>query len=336
MIVEVSQQRLEAAERAIRGPEQDDPPPCASDRRARLVKATRSARPGGADEVDGSPGAEGLHDDGHRRASAEPRERRAERRIRRVAGERREHVGRGARASVGMLGEQAIDQRGHSVGDRGGPATERNRIAREAGEEQLARVPRVVRELPRQSLVEHHAGRVEIGARPHRRAADLLGREVRRRAEDLSLAGGPLTERRSRRDAEVEEDGAPARDDEHVLRLEITVNDAGSVHAGEGLEERDRDGRDLAHGLGGRAPGKGTPSTRSMTTKGRPSASPSSRSRTTPGTRSRRSAAISRRTRARSPAAASKSFTATEQSAMTSSAAHTSPCAPRPSRARSR
>jgi hypothetical protein len=93
-------------------------------------------------------------------------------------------------------------------------------------------VPRDVRELPRERLVDHRRRRVDVGAVIDRlRAADLLRRHERERPEALPHLGERLAAHllRQLRDAEVEDlhalvpVGAPLQ--EHVRRLEIAVDD---------------------------------------------------------------------------------------------------------------
>ena len=98
-------------------------------------------------------------------------------------------------------------------------------------------------------LVEHHADRVEVGGRGRLEALRLLGREVlggpqhRAGLRDLRGAGAG--------DAEVGDPGAALAVDEHVLRLEVAVDDpalVGEARAGEDLADdldrlADRSGR---------------------------------------------------------------------------------------------
>jgi hypothetical protein len=84
-------------------------------------------------------------------------------------------------------------------------------------------------------LEEHHPQRVEIGALVERarRAAGLLGRDVRERAfERLGGAGRRGFRREARGDAEVRQQHALQRlVDEHVVRPDVLVHQAGGVHA---------------------------------------------------------------------------------------------------------
>ncbi len=102
-------------------------------------------------------------------------------------------------------------------------------------------------EVAGRALVDHHAERVLIapGVEVLHPVDDLLGRHVRRRAQELARAGerhrgaalGDL------RDAEVEQDGVlavgPAPGEEDVVRLEVAVEDACLVRGGDGGEDRE-------------------------------------------------------------------------------------------------
>ena len=84
---------------------------------------------------------------------------------------------------------------------------------------------RVARErhLPGQHLVEHDADRVEVGGLVDRRAARLLGREVLRGADDRADLGHLARARAG--DAEIGHLQPALRADEHVVRLDVAVDD---------------------------------------------------------------------------------------------------------------
>ena len=98
------------------------------------------------------------------------------------------------------------------------------------------------RHLAGQHLVEHDAGRVEVGGGRHRRAARLLGREVLRGAHDRAGLGhlrgavprdpevGHLQPRLVRLHLLV-------GGDEDVVRLDVAMDDPVAVREAEGLEE---------------------------------------------------------------------------------------------------
>ncbi len=90
-------------------------------------------------------------------------------------------------------------------------------------------------------LEEDDAEGVEVGRGPGVDRAAALGRHVLRRAEDLADVGEPRV-LRAAGDAEVEELDPIAREDEHVLGLEVAVDDLEVVRAGEGARHLDADG----------------------------------------------------------------------------------------------
>ena len=86
-----------------------------------------------------------------------------------------------------------------------------------------------------QHLVEDDPERVEVGALVDRRAPRLLGREVLRGADDRADLGhlrgaGP-------RDAEVGHLDVPVAADDHVVRLDVAVDDVVAVRLGERAED---------------------------------------------------------------------------------------------------
>ena len=107
------------------------------------------------------------------------------------------------------------------------------------------------RRLPGDQLVQRGPERVQVGALVHGppRTACLLGRHVRERADDVArqAEAGQLLRRR-RGDVEVDQRRSAGRCvDHHVGRVDVAVDDAAAVHAGERdgqLEadlDRDRD-----------------------------------------------------------------------------------------------
>ena len=105
----------------------------------------------------------------------------------------------------------------------------------------------VERRRARQQLVEDHAQRIDVGpgVDVHRRRIGLLGRHVRRRADDRpGVAQALVGEVEFRRlgDAEVDDLGrGPAVDlgDQHVARLQVAVDDPLLVGVLHGLADRD-------------------------------------------------------------------------------------------------
>ena len=100
---------------------------------------------------------------------------------------------------------------------------------------------------PREHLEEHDAGGVEVGARVDRLALRLLGREVRRGAEDRrGLRDGRRRVGYRAGDAEVHDLHLAGRGDHDVARLDVAVHHSGPVGV---LERREHsvdhaDGRD--------------------------------------------------------------------------------------------
>jgi hypothetical protein len=118
--------------------------------------------------------------------------------------------------------------------------------ARELGEDR-----RVERDAPGEQLLHHDAQRVEVRARVHVGAEELLRRHVLRRAEHLAR----LREARVRadlREAEIQDLGdllvLVLAHHEHVVGLEIAVHDAALVRVRQALRDvaREHDGARLA------------------------------------------------------------------------------------------
>ena len=84
-------------------------------------------------------------------------------------------------------------------------------------------------------LEQHDAGGVQVGRRGHRTAADLLGREVLRRADELA-GEREISFADALGDAEVGELGGPVSGDEDVARLDVAVDDAGAMSGAERLQ----------------------------------------------------------------------------------------------------
>ena len=110
------------------------------------------------------------------------------------------------------------------------------------------RLQHLVRVLPRErqlaggQLVQHDADGEDVGAKIERPALDVLGRHVRRRAEQLAGDGHPL-EVDDLRDAEVHQLDEPVVADHHVLGLHVAVDDAETVRVGERAADLDADHR---------------------------------------------------------------------------------------------
>jgi hypothetical protein len=81
-------------------------------------------------------------------------------------------------------------------------------------------------------LVQHDAAREHVGAEVELLAEHVLGRHVRRRAEQLPGHGHALRVDHLR-DAEVGQLDHPVGPDHHVLRLDVAVQDAVAVGVGQ-------------------------------------------------------------------------------------------------------
>lgn len=154
------------------------------------------------------------------------------------------------RALVAQVGEQALAERRRARPRRG---ITRERAAGELGElggqrfgvsrwrrgarggEHLAEIRALVWRLAGQDLVEHAAQEVHVGGRAERARGlvDHLGREVRRRADELlAIERGELVG--VHREAPVDEVDLAVAAEHDVGRLEVAVQDAAAV--------RERDG----------------------------------------------------------------------------------------------
>ena len=174
--------------------------------------------------------------------------------LRAEPGQRRGHVVGIAEPILGLLlqelEDELVERRRHARDPRPGPLRERVQVLAEH------RVNRSDEGRgARDALVEHAAERIEIDARIHELALDLLGRHVRRAAaatlarRDHLAAAGPAE---LQRQAEVGEHGGAAVAEEDVAGLGIAVDEAQAVderervadgrhhrqHAGEGAARR--------------------------------------------------------------------------------------------------
>jgi hypothetical protein len=97
--------------------------------------------------------------------------------------------------------------------------------------------------VPESNFVEDNAERIDVGSGGGRFARGLFGREVKRRAPDDVVAFAGFDGGEGARDAKVGDLEAHILRDEHVVRLDIAVDETGAVgvpHAGAGLDhERD-------------------------------------------------------------------------------------------------
>ena len=105
-------------------------------------------------------------------------------------------------------GRRMVPRRGHRLPERPGASIERQSAA--------------------ERLIEHYPHGVPVGSLRHGRSVALLGRHVRGRPchAEPDIA---LREALAARESEVEDHHASARVDQHVGRLEVSMDDAGRV-----------------------------------------------------------------------------------------------------------
>ncbi|MCY1008834.1 hypothetical protein OV079_25410 [Nannocystis pusilla] len=166
----------------------------------------------------------GLATEQHRAAGHRRR-----RRQRRAAAPRQQ-LGPGG-PLLGVAAQQLADQRRQVLRQAG--AARRGRLLALLGEEDL-RVAAGERQLAGERLVEHHADGVPVAGRGRELAGALLRRHVKRSARGrlVVVAAGDRGDQ-----AEVEDDDAAARGDEHVRRLEVAVEQALLVQRGDAEHE---------------------------------------------------------------------------------------------------
>ena len=115
---------------------------------------------------------------------------------------------------------------------------ERLRRRREVLHRDLHRAVAGERDRAREHLVEDDAERVQVGRLVDLRAARLLRREVLRGADDRALLGHLA--RAGARDAEVRDLQVPLAVDEHVVRLDVAVDEAVPVREPQRREDLPR------------------------------------------------------------------------------------------------
>ena len=106
-----------------------------------------------------------------------------------------------------------------------------------------------VRRRAGEQLVEQDARRVDVAAGVGRAGGDLLGRQVRDRAQDRARVAGARLRRRDR-EPEVGDLRLPGLGDQHVLRLDVAVHDPEPVRLGEPGEHLLHDGERRGHAEG--------------------------------------------------------------------------------------
>jgi len=144
------------------------------------------------------------------------------------------HVVRGLESIFRLFGERFIDDRDHTIGRVGVEGVEvRHRIV-EVLEHDAQRRLGVEWHAARDHFVQHHAERVDVGTVVGAFAANLLGRNVGRRADD-GPSGGVVLPAEDLRHAEVHEDGLARGVDHHVGRFEVAVDHAALVSVMHGI-----------------------------------------------------------------------------------------------------
>ena len=149
----------------------------------------------------------------------------------------------------GCLREHRVNPRDHPGREVRPYARERRRLVVDVAHQQRhRRVGVVERMAAREQLVGDEARRVEVDLRGDLATADLLGRHVGRRADDLPGRGAEvghahLPDRLG--DPEVGDLGVSVRGDEHVLGLEIAVHDPARSGLGQPAEHAVEHARDL-------------------------------------------------------------------------------------------
>ena len=147
-------------------------------------------------------------------------------------------LGRGV-AVVRVLRERAHHDRVEVVGDLGPELRRGIRHDREVLHRDLHRRVAGERHLPGEHLVEDDPERVQVGTLVDRLPACLLRREVLRRPDDrarLGHLGGAAP-----RDPEVGHLHVPVRADDHVVRLDVAVDDLVPVRFGERAQDLPRE-----------------------------------------------------------------------------------------------
>ena len=104
----------------------------------------------------------------------------------------------------------------------------------------------VERHIPGEHLVEDDAERVDVRLAVDVVAERLLGRDVVGRAEHAAVGGQPVLVERAG-DAEVGDLGRALVVDQHVLGLDVAVDDVVRVGAAERAGDLDRVGDRLVH-----------------------------------------------------------------------------------------
>ena len=146
--------------------------------------------------------------------------------------ERALHLADIRKAVVGALGERAGDDQLDAVGDLGAPRLHARHGSAQVLLGDLDERGAAVGRHPREAVVQQRTQRVDVGAPVERASLRLLGRDVVARAQHPARVGqgrGVV----DARDAEIGQLGVPIRRQEHVVRLDVAVDDAALVGVGQ-------------------------------------------------------------------------------------------------------
>jgi hypothetical protein len=113
--------------------------------------------------------------------------------------------------------------------------------------------------LPRQTLVQHHAERIEIRAGADRLVDDLLWSEIGGRTQDVAVHGEAVIRALYVGEAEIQNPGTALGVDEHVRGFQIAVDDPGRVEGAQGVEQCKRQGLEVIPRAGQRPTRKRVP-----------------------------------------------------------------------------
>ena len=189
---------------------------------------------------------EGERDQQRRRRGADGKQSaRAAGEARAAAVENRERAGGVGPAAPGVLGEQALDERGEPARAGGAQRAQLGRVGAAVQVRDLERRRRDEGPAAGEQLEQRDAEGVEVGGRRRFVAADLLRAHVGWGADGEAGAGqaGVGVERAEQ--PEVGQLGGAVGGEQHVRRLDVAVNDAGGVQVGEAGEQRSGDGDDV-------------------------------------------------------------------------------------------
>ena len=143
----------------------------------------------------------------------------------------------------GRLGDELVELGWDAVNDRTG----RGNVSVEARVGDREGVVAREGRCSGQQLEGHHAQGVDIAARPGRGTDDLLGRQVRGRPENHAGGGDAGLGDRPHQ-PEIDEFHLPVMGNQHVLRFEIAMHQAGPVGDAKAAEHRAQHGHHRVRG----------------------------------------------------------------------------------------